>query len=229
MPLRLLDPVERDLKNDPRLDQVHGAVACACHLLKMLRELIDFDVRKAGIRLPDVDELLVATHCKGVVGQNAATLAVSVLGGGDDAVEGRERFLVFQPRLAAAAGRVDRSRILHDQALVRARAGGVEQLVDVGCIADGSLIGEPDCAALHDLAQTREAFAERQLEECFAVFEEEIECEKRHRRIAQQLRGHLAAAEAGLDYGEGEDAIAERDDLAVEDDAVVESKRRGRA
>src|ERR1051325_2510 len=97
VPRRLLDAVEGDLQHDGWLDDVHGTVARRRRRLEVLRHAIDFRVRQARIGLADVHELLVAKYGEGVVGEHRAALAVSVLGGGDDAVERCQRLLVFQP------------------------------------------------------------------------------------------------------------------------------------
>ena len=69
------------------------------------------------------------------------------------------------------------------------------------------------------LAQFRQPLAQRHFEEHFAVEKEHVEGEEDHRRIAQQRLRNLAPSEPLLDRGERQDAIAEGDDLAVEDDA----------
>ena len=225
VPRRLLNPVERDLENNAWLDHVNRPVTRGGRRLEVLRELIDLDVRQPRIRFADVDELLIATHCECVIGQHAAPLPVSVLGGRDDAIERRQRLLVLQPRLPSAAGRVDRPRILDDQPFVRPRACGIEKFIDMCRIANRRLIRGSNRVTANDVSKTRQAFAQRQFKKRLAVFEEEIECEERDRRLAQQRFRDFTAAEAGLNDGEGENAVAECHDLAVEDDTAIELPR----
>src|ERR1043165_5503990 len=222
---RLLDAVERDLQHDRRLDHVHGAVARGRRLLEVLREAVDLRVGQTRVRLADVHQLVVAQHGERVVGEDRAAFAMAVLGGGDDAVERRQRLLVFEPRLAAAAGRVDRLRVLDDEPFVGAGAGGVEKRVDVRGVGDRRLIGETDRVAAHERPQSRQALAQRQLEERLAVEVEQVEREVRHRRVLQQFLRDLAPAEARLDDRERQHAIGEGHDLAVEDDAASERAR----
>src|ERR1051326_7750399 len=162
---RFLDAIERDLQHDRRRDDVHRAVARGRRLLEMPREAVDLRVGEAGLGLADVHQLVVAQHGEGVVGEHRAALAVTVLGRGDDAVERRQRLLVLQPRLAAAAGRVDRLRVLDHEALVRAGAGSVEELIDVRGVDDRRLIREFDRVVAHDLAQSRQTLAQRHVED----------------------------------------------------------------
>src|SRR2546428_7123395 len=143
----------------------------------------------------------------------------------DDAIERRQRLFVLQPRLTATAGRIDRAGILDDQSLVCASARGVEQLVDVRSVADRALIGETNRAVADDFAQSLDSLAQRQFEKRLAILVKEIEREERNRRVAEERIAHFTAAEAGLNYGEWEDAIAESDDFAIENDSAPELPR----
>src|SRR6266516_905179 len=98
----------------------------------------------------------------------------------------------------------------------------------MGGIADWRLIRRPDRTALHDTPETRQTFAERQFEKHFAVFVKQIEREECDRRIAKQCLRYFASPEAGLNDCERQDAIAERDDFAIENDAAIELQRRRR-
>src|SRR5437764_9416979 len=69
VPRRLLDAIEGDLQDDGRLDDVHRPVARDRGGLEVLGHAVDLRVREAGVGLADVDQLAVAAHGEGVVGE----------------------------------------------------------------------------------------------------------------------------------------------------------------
>ena len=79
MARRLLDAVERDLEHDRRLDGEHRTVAPDRRGLEVLGESRDLGVGEAGVRLADVDQLVVAADGEGDVGEDRAAFAVAVL------------------------------------------------------------------------------------------------------------------------------------------------------
>ena len=194
MARRLLDAVKRDLQDHLRLDDVHRSVSRLRDLFEMLRELIDLDVGQSRIRFADVDQLPVAKNGERVIGQHGPPFAVTVLRRSDNAIQRRQGFLVLQPRLPAASGRVDRIRIFDDQPFVRPCARSVEKLVKVLRIADGALIRQPNRAFSNNVAQLCQTFMQRQFEERPAIFVKQIKREERNRRIAQQRFTDLAPA-----------------------------------
>src|SRR5262249_53772035 len=93
-------------------------------------------------------------------------------------------------------------------------------------VANRTLIGQADCAVANDAPQARQALLKRQFEQRPAILVEEIESEERHRRIAKQGLAHFPPAKPRLDYGERQNAIAECDDLPVENERVPDLQRR---
>src|SRR6266851_365810 len=73
----------------------------------------------------------------------------------------------------------------------------------------------------------RQSLVQGQFEKCLTVFVQEVEREKCDGRVAEQSLRYLAPAETGLNGSERQDAIAERHNLAVEDDAAIELQRGG--
>src|SRR5258708_4970261 len=108
----------------------------------MLRQRGYLGVREACVGLPNVYELLISPDRERHVGEDAASLAVSVLRRGHDAIERGQRLLVLEPRLSPPTGRVNRLRVLDHQSFIRAGAGSVEKLIDVPGVPSFTLICE---------------------------------------------------------------------------------------
>ena len=103
---RALNIVEGYFKDDGRLHvALIAAIFCGV-LQKVLGKLANLDVAQARVGFANIDQPDVVAHGKGVIGEQAATLAMSVFGNGNDYIEGGQRSLELHPELAATPGDV---------------------------------------------------------------------------------------------------------------------------
>src|SRR4029077_20357969 len=114
----LLDGVEGDFQDDLRCDGADGAVAPECDLAEASAQGSDLLVGESGVSLADGDEFLSITNGEGVVGELSGALAVALLDGGDDDVEGRRGFFPLAPGTAAFARLVERVPAFQDEPFV---------------------------------------------------------------------------------------------------------------
>src|SRR5450432_2259171 len=110
----VLNIIEGNFKDDGGFDLATESLVFHGVSEEIFGEMANFGVGDTGIRFADVGEAVAGAHGKGVIGEQAAALAVPVFGSGDDDVEGGQWALELEPKLAAASRNIRRLRSLGD-------------------------------------------------------------------------------------------------------------------
>src|SRR5712672_331301 len=82
-----LNIVEGDFEADGGFDIALRPAGCGGVVQEVLGERANLDVGQARIGFANIDEPAIVAYGKGVVGKQAAALAVTVFGDGDDDIE----------------------------------------------------------------------------------------------------------------------------------------------
>src|SRR5437763_16295668 len=197
----MLNIVESDFENDVRFDAALVAEVFDRVGQEIVGELADLDVGQAGIGFADVDEALVVTDGEGVIGEEAATLAMAVFGEGDHDVEGGQRTLELHPELAATAGNIWGFGSFGEQAFVADGQRGQKTVFDFFDAAAEFGAGELQQRLLgfgEKALEEQTAFREGRIEEGAAIEEENVEGDEADRQVLAREEIDLLAAEALL-------------------------------
>src|SRR5216684_8537990 len=147
---------------------------------------------------------------------------MAVFGDGDDHVERGEWALELHPELAAAAGNVRRLRRFGEQTFVAGVEGEKETVFNFLDRAAKPGAGELQTGLLdfgYKALQEEAALGERSVEQGAVIEKEQIEGHKTDRHLGAGEEIDLLAAEALLEFREGNGAaVAPADDFAVEDE-----------
>ena len=217
-----LNVVEGHLENDGGFDITLKTAVFGGVLQKILGQLANLDIGEARVGFADIEQPAVVTDGKCVIGQEAAALAMTVFGDGDDDIERGERTFELHPKLAAAAGHVGRLGCLGEEAFVAGVECEEEAIFDFVDRAADLSAGElkSGLLGLGEKAREKEAaLGEGRVEQSAAVKEEQIEGDKAHGNLRAGEKIDLFTAEALLKLGEWDRVgVAPSDDFAVKDE-----------
>src|SRR6266404_5469042 len=218
---RALNIVKGDFQDDGGLDIALEPAVFGGVIQEVLGEFANLDVGQARIGFADVDQAAVVAHGKGVVGKQTTAFAVTVFGDSDDDIESGQRALELHPELAATARDVGRLRSLGEEPFIAGVEGQEEAIFDFVDRAAEFGAGELQ-AGLFGFGQLaleeQAALGERSVQEGATVQQEQVEGDKTDWNLGRSKEVDLLAAQALLEFGEGDGAaVAPSDDFAIQD------------
>lgn len=222
------DGVEGDFEDEVGFDVVFAAVFAEGVALEVLGEFFDFVVGEAAVGFADDAEgagVCVADG-EGVRGEDVGSVAMALLGDGDDAIEGGHDAFEFEPCAAATAGGVWAGGVFGDEAFVAIAEGLFEVGIDLGFLVSAMDGDDFEGRGEDEGVECGAALGEGGGCEVLIVFPKEVEGDVAKRdgggAIAldeEEVGFDGFSSEAFLEVGEAEFAsIGVGDEFAIEDE-----------